>query len=324
MTRRQVLGVSAGCSAAGLLNAQPSRPTAHIGFLAPAVPDAVGSDLFSKLRSEMERLGWAEGGRVKYVLRFPGEIVSRDLTGSRIANMARELVAANVELIVAMSTRCAQAAKAATTAVPIVFLAERPVENGLVASLAQPGGNATGVTYYIAPLAAKRLQLLTQAVPGIKRVTYVGMVDDSYRTALMAAKALSVDLRLAQVDRADQLESALSETSNVDAWMVEDYGMFFPHMDQIIQSIARSRKPAIYGETYWVKSGGLMAYHDDRQNWAHYVASVVDRVLRGAKPAELPVLEPTRFHLVINQRTAHTLGLTIAPSVILQADEVIE
>jgi len=323
-TRRDALAIAAGYAMVGLLGAQPSRKPARVGFVGPPVPDAGGRELFSSLRVEMERLGWAEGRRVSYVLRLPGEIVTRDLTSARVAMMAQELAAAKVELIVAMSTGCARAAKAATTTIPIVFLAENPVENGLVASLARPGSNATGVTYHINSLAAKRMQLLTQAAPGVRRIAYLGIDDELYRTAQFAAKALDVEVLLARVDRADQLEHAFSDTSRADAWIVEGHATLAPKMNQIVELIAKSKKPAIYGSREWVEAGGLMAYSDDRVNWPRHVASLVDRVLHGAKPADLPVLEPTRFQLVINRKTARALGLTVPQSLMLQADEILE
>ena len=168
------------------------------------------------------------------------------------------------------------------------------------------------------------MQLLTQAVPGIRRIVYLGLDDDSYRTAKSAAKTLNVEVLLARVDRAEQLERAFSDTPRADAWIIEDYATLAPKMNQIVEWVARSKKPAIYGSREWVEAGGLMAYSDDRVNWPSHVASLVDRVLRGAKPADLPVREPTRFQLVINRKTARALDLTIPRDVMLQADEVIE
>ena len=155
---------------AEFLGAQPANKSAYVGFLAPPVPDRYTSSLFDEFRSAMQRLGWPEGRRVRYLPMFPGEAVTRDAGVARVTRLAEQLVAARVDVIVALNTICARAAKGATAAIPVVFLAERPVENGLVASLGRPGGNATGVTYYNVSLVAKRLELLAQAIPGIRRV----------------------------------------------------------------------------------------------------------------------------------------------------------
>ena len=325
LTRRRALAmVGAGYAMTTMLGAQPAGKTAYVGFLGPVVPDAQGRELFNMLRSEMERLGWAEGSHIEYVLRLPGGFVNRDLASTRTAALAQELVAARVGLIIAMSTPCARAAKSATATIPIVFLAEDPVETGLVASLARPTGNATGVTYHIDSLLAKRTQLLTQAVGGIRRIAFLGPDGTLYHTAQTAGKALNVELILVRVERAEEIESAFSSAPEVDAWMIEDYSTFVPHIARIVELVAKAKKPAIYGDKEYVLAGGLMSYTDDRENWPRHVASFVDRILRGAKPAELPVLEPARFLLAINQKAAHSLGINIASSVMLQADEVIE
>lgn len=320
--RRSALAITLGY--AGLLGAQPARKSAYVGFLAPPVPDHDARSMFDELRSAMQRLGWTEGPRVHYLPLFPGEDVTRDTTVARIASLVQQLVAARVDVIVALNTVCARAAKEATATIPIVFLAERPVENGLVATLARPGGNATGVTYYNVSLVAKRLGLLTQAVPGVRRIAYLGQDDELYRAGQIAAKALGVELLLAPVERANQLERAFRDAPQADAWIIEGHSMLTSQTQLTVDLIARSKKPAIYGHPEFAEAGGLMAYTENRDNFLVDVASLVDRVLRGAKPAELPVQEPTRFRLVINRKAARALGITIAPSVMLQADEIIE
>jgi putative tryptophan/tyrosine transport system substrate-binding protein len=326
--RRALLLAGAACGMVGLLHAQPSRTMARIGFLGPAIPDAGGRGLLGELRAEMERLGWAEGSRVQYVVGLPGETGTPESTKARIATKARELVAARVDLIVAMTTRCAVEAKSATATIPIVFLAEQPVENGLVASLARPGGNVTGATYHIDLLAAKRIQLLKQAFPSIRRMGYLAPSGTRYFQEYLAARttgrALDVEVLLAVVEHAEDVERAFNAAPQVDAWIIEDYTLFSERKEQIAELVATSRKPAMYGAREWVEAGGLMAYSDDRADWPRRVASLADRVLRGAKPAELPVDEPTRFLLVTNRKSARALGVSIAPSVLMQATEVIE
>ena len=322
MSRRIALALIGGFAAVS--RAQPSRKAAYVGFLAPPVADHFSIRLFEGFRSEMEKLGWTEGRRVRYERRFPGEAATRDQASARLAMMAKELVESKVDVIVAVNTRSAVAAKSATTTIPIVFMAAQPVENGLVASFARPGGNATGVTYYDTSLIAKRLQLLMQAVPGIKRIAFLGFEDELYRAGQVAAKALNVELILARADRADQIERAFTEASQADAWIVEGHQTLTPKMHLIIDLIAKSRKPAIYGQEEYPEAGGLMSYTDDRDHFNVDLARLVDRVLRGAKPADLPVIEPARFRLIINRKTARAQGITIAPSVMLQADQVLE
>lgn len=325
--RRAMVLAGTACTLSGLLRAQPPARLAHVGFLAPPIPEKEGRGLFDSLRVQMQRLGWTEGSRVQYVLRLPGEVNVGYSTRARMAIMARELVSARVDLIVAMSTGSAVAAKSATETIPIVFLAERPVENGLVASLARPGGNVTGFTFHIDSLSAKRIQLLTQAVPAIRSMAYLctesGGSIDLCRSAQSAGKALHMEVSLAQIRRAEDFDEAFNAASHADAWIVDDYPLFLAHMGRIVNLIAKLRKPAVYSSREWVDSGGLMSYSDDRADWPRQLASLADRILRGAKPAELPVAEPTRFLLVIN-KTARAHGIMIAPSLMLQADEVLE
>jgi putative ABC transport system substrate-binding protein len=327
--RRRTLVLLAAISAVPCLpRAQPSRHKRRLGFLAPPVADSDGHELFGMLRSEMERLGWVEGSGIEYVIRVAGGSGTPESKLARLATMAQELVAAKVDVIVAMSTKSAQAAKRATSAIPVVFLAERPVENGLVTSLAQPGGNVTGVTYHIDSLLAKRMQLLKQAFPRIRTMGYLAptgpSVLDAYRDAEIVAKELDVQVVLVQVEHVADVEAAVRAAPNVDSWIVEDWTVLAEQGDRVVGWIAGSRKPAVYGAIDWVEAGGLMSYSDDRGDWPRRLAAVADRILRGAKPSELPVEEPARFVLGINQKTARALALTIPSSVLLQASKVIE
>jgi putative ABC transport system substrate-binding protein len=323
-----LLVAAACCAITRPLRAQRLTKTARVGFLGPAIPDDAGRELFGELRSQMDRLGWPEGRGVQYVLALPGLPDSPDSAAVRVATKARELVTANVDLIVAMSTRCAVAAKSATATIPIVFLADEPVENGLVASYFRPGGNATGVTYHTDLLAPKRLQLLKQAVTSIRRVAYLAPSGSaplkSYQAVQRAGQALDVDVLLAVVEHGEDVERAFASASQADAWIVEDWVLFTPHVDRILGLVASSRKPAMYADRFWVERGGLMSYSDDRADWPARVAALADRVLRGAKPAEMPVDQPSRFLFVVNRKAARALGVPIANSVMLQADEIVE
>jgi putative ABC transport system substrate-binding protein len=326
MKRRAWLAdvAAAGLSfAAASARAGPPRRT--VGFLAPPIPDVDARQALDEVRAELRQLGWAEGS-LRYEARMPGPgpYESRAAAGSRLAALARELVAAKVDVIVALSDGSAVAAKAASTTIPIVFLADRPVENGLVASLAKPGGNMTGVTYHIELLTAKRMQMLTHAVPGVRRIAYLTPSDaKGEANAREAAKGLRLELQLVPAKRAEDLESAIASRQDVDAWIVEDYFLFSNNIQRIVELIARTRKPAVYSANDWVRVGGLMSYCDDRERLAQSLARYVDRILRGAKPAQLPVEQPARFVLAVNLKTAREIGVTFPQSLILQADEVI-
>lgn len=295
-----------------------------VGYLGPLVPDPSAHALFDGLRTEMQRLGWNEGSRVRYEIRFPAMAESREATTKRLVTLAREIVAAGVDVMVAMGTAGALAAKEASSTTPIVFLAEKPVENGLVSSLAHPGANLTGMTYHIGSLMAKRMQLLTEVAPGIARVAYLKPVDARDESAPAAAQELKLQLRTVEILRAEDLERAFDSAPQPDAWVIDDYVQFAPYSRRIIELVAQRRKPAVYSENEWVRAGGLMSYSDDRDNVLRYVAVSVDRVLRGAKPADLPVEQPTRFVFALNLKTAKALGLTVPRSLVLRADEVIE
>jgi len=318
----EVVGFGLACRASQAWG-QTRSPT--VGYLGPPVPDEPGQGLFDGLRAEMHRLGWVEGKNLRYESRLPGPVDSRGATEQRVATLARELVAANVDVIVAMSNGGAQAAKRASSIIPIVFLAEKPVENGLVSSLAHPGGNLTGMTYHIDSLMIKRMQLLTQAAPGLARVAYLSRNDaEGDASARAAAKTLNLELQLVQVQAAEDLERVIGAAPPPGAWVIDDYSLFINHMQRIVELIARTRKPAIYSSNDWVQLGGLMSYSDDRKDVMRYVARYVDRILRGARPAEMPVEQPTQFVLALNAKTARALSLAIPPSLMLRVDELIE
>jgi putative ABC transport system substrate-binding protein len=324
MRRRAWLAnVAASGLACAATRAWPQSRPRTIGFLGPPVPDVYGRQALEELQVELRKLGWADG-RLRYEVKLPGTFESREAAKSHLAVLARELVAAKVDVIVALSDGSAEAANAATSTIPVVFLVDRPVAGGLVASLAQPGGNLTGMTFHIDVLTAKRMQLLMQAVPGVARVGYLSTNSaEGDANARAAAKTLGLDLRLVPAQRADELESAIVARSDLDAWVVEDYFLFASNLKRIVELIARTRKPAVYSSSDWVRVGGLMSYCDDRDGLGRSLARYVDRILRGARPAQLPVEQPARFVLALNLVTARAIGLSFPQSLLLQADEVI-
>jgi putative ABC transport system substrate-binding protein len=270
----------------------------------------------------MRRFGWVEGENLTYDFRFANG------DASLYKGFAQELVRAKFDLIAAMNTGAATAAKIASSEIPIVFVAEAPVENGLVKSLRSPGGNATGVSLMLGALVGKRIQILTQAVNGIKRLAYLGVGEQrTIDVARTAATALGVSLM--PIDALPngvsfELPQAIAQGAGADAWLVDDYAAFYSQRSQIFELIAAQRKPAMYTVPYWVKEGGLLAYAQDTVALFSSAAGHVDRILRGAKPSDLPVEEPTKFVFAVNLQTARALGITIPGSVLLQANEIIQ
>ncbi len=299
---------------------QPSK-VPRIGYLSPA-PD---TPLLEAFRQGLRDLGWVEGQNIAI------EVRSAEGKYERLPELAAELVRLKVDVIVASTTPVALAAKQATTTIPIViqFVAD-PIGSGLVASLAHPGGNITGWTHLGRELRGKYVELLKEAVPGATRIGILWnpanpIHGPSLKNVEAAAQALKVQLHPVGVQDPKELESAFSALArkHVEALVVLPDGMFLAQGDRIIALAARSRLPAMYGIMELAKAGGLMGYGVSFPDMYRHGASFVDRILKGAKPADLPVEEPTRFYLLINLKTAKALGLKIPQSVLIRADEVI-
>jgi putative ABC transport system substrate-binding protein len=301
---------------------QPPR-VRRIGYLTFGSPGARAPHL-EAFRQGLVDLGWVE----------PRNIVIEVRVGryEDLPTLAAELVRLKVDLIFAATTPGALAAKGATTSIPIVigWVAD-PVGSGLVTSLSHPGSNITGWTHSGMELRPKYLDLLKQAVPA---ATQLGVLwnpanrvhADSLGILETTAKALRTQLHPVGVRDPQDLESAFSRMSQkgVEGLAVLPDGMFLAQSDVIITLAARNRLPAIYGLVEFAEAGGLMAYGVNLYDMFRRGASYVDRILRGARPADLPVEQPTRIELVINLRAAKTLGLTIPQSVLLRADRIIE
>jgi putative tryptophan/tyrosine transport system substrate-binding protein len=246
----------------------------------------------------------------------------------RAKALAMELVRLNVDIIVANLTPAVQAAKNATSTIPIVMAAAGdPVGTGLIASLARPGGNITGVTRISAELAGKRLELLQDLIPGLTRLGLVINASNAFTRTLLeetrvAAKQAGVQLHVVDVRRAEDVGPAVSGLAKqrVGALIV-DAALTAWHAAEIA---VRHRLPSISNLRQFVDAGGLMYHGADSAHVQHRAASYVDKILKGAKPGDLPVERPTKFELVINLRTAKALGITVAPSLLLRANEVIQ
>jgi putative ABC transport system substrate-binding protein len=278
------------------------------------------------LLQDLRDLGYVEGRNIEIEYRFAeGKM-------EQLPAVAAELVALNVDVIVAVSQPAVQAAQQATKTIPIVmFGVGDPVSTGLVANLARPGGNITGLSQLSPELSAKRLALLKEVIPKVSRVAVLLNPTNpsnahQLRDTKAAAKALEVRLQLLEVHSPQHLESAFQAAAQgrAGALVTLDDLFIFTHRMRIVALAAKSRLPGMYGWPTFPEAGGLMSYGPDFRSMYRQAAIFVDKILRGARPADLPVEQPTKFELVINLKTAKALGLTIPPSLLARADQVIE
>jgi putative ABC transport system substrate-binding protein len=329
MERRRFIEVIVGGLFAAPLaaEAQPGK-VYWIGVLSPGSHDS-GSSALALRQSFLQRLhglGWIVGQN----LAVEGRYAEGKL--DRLPDLAAELVQLKVSVLLAFGTPAALAAKRATATIPIVMLAGDPVGTGLVASLGRPGGNVTGLTNAAGlELAGKRLELLKDAAPKTSRV---GILWDSsnpaelrFRDATLApARVLGLTLLPQDVRTPNDLDGALATLgrARADALMVAESSGNIEHRKLIVSFAEKHRLPTVFGERASVEDGGLMSYGTDFADLLRRAATYIDKILKGAKPADLPVEQPTKFELVINLKTAKALGLTIPPSVLGRADQVIE
>jgi putative tryptophan/tyrosine transport system substrate-binding protein len=307
--------------------AQQAAKIARIGYLAPNL--AASPHTHEAFRQGLRDLGYVEGRNV--VIEY------RDAEGKfeRLHALAAELVALKVDVIVAPNTVGALAAKQATRTLPIVFAtAGDPVTSGLVTSLARPGGNVTGLSILAPELVGKCLEQLKQAVPGVSRVAVLwepGAVGERtdrvmLKAAEVAARALGVRLQFVEARGPADFDRAFSDMTRARAGALTVLGstMFGTERRRLVDLAAKNRLPAVYPWREFVDAGGLMAYGTNVADLYRRAATYVDKILKGAKPADLPVEQPTKFELVINLKTAKALGLTIPQSLLQRADQVIQ
>jgi len=327
--RRQWL-IAAGALLAKPLgaDAQQAAKVARIGYLSGNL--ASGPHLRDAFLQGLRDLGYVEGRNVV--------VVYRDAQGKRerLPALAAELVALKVALIfVGGGTRVTLAAMEATRTVPIVFTdVGDPVESGLVTSLARPGGNVTGLSSVGPELVGKRLEVLKQAVPGVDRVAVLWLpgalgarTDKEMLTgAEVAARALGVRLQFVEARDADEFARAFSDMSSAraGALTVLPSNRFLREHRRLVELAAEKRLPAVYTSREFVDAGGLMSYGANSADLHRRAATYVDKILKGAKPGDLPVEQPTKFELVINLKTAKDLGLSVPPSLLARADELIQ
>jgi putative ABC transport system substrate-binding protein len=282
--------------------------------------------LLAAFRTGMRDLGWVEGETFLIETRYA------DGNPIRFPEIAAELVRRRVDVILAGSSPGALAAKNAAGTIPVVMVTTGdPVGDGLVASLARPGGNLTGMTALSQGLSAKRLELLKEAVPGVTRVAVLTNpaspnTGPFVKESAAVAQALRVQLQLVEAHDPSEFETAFATMASKHAagLMVLADVTFITHRKRIVELAAMSRIPAVYGEREFVDAGGLMFYGASLADMYRRAAVYVDKILKGAKPADLPVEQPTKFELVINLKAAKALGLAMPQSLLLRADEVIQ
>ena len=303
--------------------AQPTGKVYRIGIL-EAIPAAQNAANLGALRKGMRNLGYVEGRNLIIEYR------SADGRAERFPDLASELVRLKVDLIVTRGTPAARAAKNATGTIPVV-MATMGDPRAIVASFARPGGNITGVTTFSTELTAKRIELLKELIPNLSRVALLHNMGNpaappEWEETKTAARSLGLQAELLDVRSQGDLGRAfeLAVRQHVDALVIGIDGLTQMHQQAIVDLVAHNRLPAAHPARDFVEAGGLIAYGVNYPDLYFRFASFVDKIFKGAKPADLPVEQPTKFELVINLKTAKALGLTIPPSLLQRADHVIE
>jgi ABC-type uncharacterized transport system substrate-binding protein len=302
--------------------AQQSKKVCRVGYLANSAGIGPVQEAF---RQGLRELGYTEGQNVLIEWRFSrGEI-------DRNQGLATELVKLNMDCIVAVGVGPTRAAKEASGTIPIVMANadDDPIRYGLVASLARPGGNITGFINIGSELAGKRLELLKETVPKVSRVAMLRGSGEAAagheREAKISARTLGVNLQSLEVSDVNALEHAfqVARSGRAEALTIVHTGLVTANRTQVVNLVAKTRLPAIYSDSQPVLSGGLMSYSDDSIDRSRRVADYVARILKGTKPADLPVQRPAKFEFIINLKAAKQIGLTIPPNVLVRADRVI-
>jgi putative ABC transport system substrate-binding protein len=325
MDRRSFARAVAATLLAVPLAGRPQQP-AKIPRVGVIGERSASDPFITAFRQGLRDLGYIEGRNV--VIEFRPSQGALD----RVPEIARELLRIPVDVLVVGGGVSAKHAKAETTTVPIVFtLVGDPVAIGLVASLARPGGNATGMSNLQSELGAKQLELLKTVAPRIARAAVLYNPDSPISRPMVngvmeTARALTIEPRLVEVREPAELANALTALTpqNADAMLVLSDPVFGSQLMRIAQDAARKRLPAIYARREFAEAGGLLAFGPSFEDNYRRAATFVDKILKGAKPAELPVQQPTKLELIINRKTAKALGLTIPQALLLRADEVIQ
>lgn len=308
----------------GFVDAQQRANAPKIGFLFPGAPGR--STIFEGFQRELRALGYTEGKNIAIEYRYA------DNKFDRLPALASELVGLRVDVLIAAGPLAALASKNATRTIPIVLLAVAdPIAIGLIDSMAHPGGNITGFTIITDVLAGKRLALLKEAIPKLSRVAMLWNPQSpgnaqQWKETQVAARDLGLQLYSIEVKHADEYESAFKEAikARSTALTIAQDPLVTANFKLIADLAIRNRLPAIYTRVEFVENGGLMSYGADQAEQSKRTAVYVDKILKGAKPAELPVEQPKRFEFVVNLKTAKQIGVTIPPNVLARADRVIK
>jgi putative ABC transport system substrate-binding protein len=328
MKRREFITILGGAAAWPIaVRAQQSERMRRIGMLIGSTDDDL--EMKSRLaafRRGLERRGWWEGRNVHIDTRFAAG------SADRYQPLARELVALQPDVILAHTTPVAEALGRESSAIPIVFvMVSDPIGSGFIASLARPGGNLTGMLFFEASIPGKWLAMLKEIAPQLTRVALVANpkttpYDYFLRAATAIAPSQAIELVASRVGNAADIERVIVDFARVPNGglvLVPDQTTIV-HRNLVIELAARHRLPAVYTASYFVAAGGLMSYGIDQVDTFRLAAAYVDRILRGDKPADLPVQAPTRYETAVNLKTAKALDLTVPPGLLLAADEVIE
>ena len=324
--RREFVAGLGGVAASWPLAVRAERSNVpRVGYLFPFA-NAQAEDLWQACRQGLRDLGYSEGQNVILEPRWAEEQYDR------LPNLVGELLRIKVDVIVAAATPASRAAKAATNTTPIVFVAvSDPVSIGLVATLARPGGNVTGLSLMTSDLSGKRLALLKEIDPNLSRLAILMNPDNSSGATFLAetqraARQLGMELQTLDARSPDEIERALAVDTGLraDALVVFDDPVLWSHRTQIVALAAARKIPAMYGFRHFVDDGGLISYGPDREDQYRRTAIYVDKILKGAAPADLPVEQPVKFQLIINRKTAKALGLNIPQTLLTTADEVLE
>ena len=324
--RRQVIALLGGAAAGWPLATRAQQPMPVIGFLGSQSADTV-ADYLRAFRQGLKDAGYLEGETISVEYRWAEGRVDRppDL----VADLARRRIA----VLVSGGGPASMAAAKAPTSIPIVFMvAEDPVRLGLVSSLARPGGNLTGVNFFAAELAAKRLELLRELVPAAARVAVLlnpsetAIAAANSRDVETAARAMGLELRILNASTRDEIDAAFAilATDRPDALFISSGPFFSDRRVQLAHLATRHALPAIHASRLYPEVGGLVSYGASIASAYRQAANYVGRILKGSKPADLPVVQSSKFDLVINLHAAKLLGLTVSATLLARADEVIE
>ena len=323
--RRQILIAACALLAAPFAFGQPAGRRVRIGILSEGSEDAQW-EFPHAFRDQLKKSGYVERKNLVIEARFARGVLAR------LHALAAELVALKSDLIVTVSTPATQAAMKATSNIPIVFIGTAdPVKSGLVASLARPGGNVTGLANMVSQLTAKGLEMLLEIAPSAKKIAYLGqssnpVAREIYQLLQEIGRSRGVAIRMLEASTPDEIPRAfkLMVNEKFDGFVITASPVHLAHRQQIVDLAARHRLPAVYGREEFVAAGGLLSYANDSVERYRRVADYAHRILQGAKPSDLPVEQSSVFRTVVNLATARALGIKIPQSILLRADRVIE